>query len=183
MNPARLGAWSGHGWLLSFMLVLNGAAAERTSFNHDIRPILAGNCFDCHGPDGDARKADLRLDSFAGATADGAIVPGKPGASEILKRLTASDPEERMPPAETKRKISPEQIAKLRQWILEGAEYQEHWAFLPPVAEQRPAVRKRGWARNDIDYFVLARLEKEGLQPSAPADRHVLIKRVYLSIV
>jgi mono/diheme cytochrome c family protein len=176
------GRWRAVVFLLLAMSAAIGATAAEVSFNHNIRPILSGNCFDCHGPDSDARKADLRLDSFAGATAEGAIVPRKPDASEILKRLTASDPDDRMPPAETKRKVSPEQIAKLRQWIQEGAKYQEHWAFIPPVREKMPTVQMKSWVWNDIDRFVLARLEKEGLAPSPPADRYTLIKRVYLDL-
>lgn len=163
--------------------VINAAGAEKISFNHEIRPILAGNCFDCHGPDKNSRKAGLRLDTFEGATADGVIVPGKPEASEILKRLTTTDHDDRMPPPETKRMVTSDQVAKLRQWIKEGAEYQKHWAFIPPVPEEPPSVKQSKWPRNEIDHFVLARLEEEGLSPSPEADRYTLIKRVYLDLI
>lgn len=172
--------------ILTLALGLQGAAlvaADRISFNHDIRPILAGNCYDCHGPDEDTRKAGLRLDTFDGATSGGAIVPGKPDASEVLKRLTTTDHDDRMPPAETKRTVTPEQVDKLRAWIRDGAEYQKHWAFMPPVNEQPPGVKRTDWPRNEIDHFVLARLEAEGLEPSPPADRYTLIKRAYLDLI
>jgi hypothetical protein len=158
------------------------SAAEPISFNFDIRPILAGNCFKCHGPDENARKADLRVDQMSDA-----IIPGNPEQSEIIKRLTAHDPDDRMPPVETKRVVSAEEIAKIRRWISEGANYEEHWAFIPPASPAIPGAQENGWARNEIDRFVLAKLERSQLnakmQPRSEADAHTLIKRVYLDLI
>jgi hypothetical protein len=153
-------------------------AAEAISFNFDIRPILAANCFKCHGPDENARKSNLRLDEMSAV-----IVPGKPEQSEIIKRLTAHDPGDRMPPVETKRIITSEQIAKIRRWIGEGAKYEEHWAFIRPTRPALPNVAQRQWPRNEIDRFVLAKLEQSNLKPRKEAGRHTLIKRLYLDLV
>ncbi|HUY93023.1 MAG TPA: DUF1553 domain-containing protein [Pirellulales bacterium] len=157
-------------------------AGAQISFNRDIRPILSDHCFQCHGPDSAQRKADLRLDAEAGAEADlgghRAIVPGDVEASELVRRITAADPEERMPPAEFERPLSAEQIDLLEKWIAEGAKWQGHWSFIPPVRPQPPAVRDAAWPRGPIDAFVLARLEAEGLSPSPEADKTTLLRRV-----
>lgn len=165
------------------MLAVSMSGADRVSFNDDIRPILAKNCFKCHGPDKDARKAGLRLDTSAGAQADGAIVPSKPELSMLITKITASDPEERMPPVDSKRSVTQTEIAKIRQWISEGAEYPKHWAFVAPKGEEPPRVRDSDWTRNRIDDFVLARLKAEGLSPSPEANRYTLIKRLYLDLI
>jgi mono/diheme cytochrome c family protein len=151
--------------------------------NRTIQPILSENCYACHGPDSGSRKAGLRLDhpEFAYAPHGKfgpAIIPGKPERSPLVKRIEAQDPEERMPPPEAHRNLKPAQIAALRQWIKEGARYEPHWAFIAP---QRPAVpmpQQALWARNDIDRFILARLEQERLAPAVEADRRTLIRRV-----
>ena len=164
-------------------------AADRVTFNRDIRPILADACFQCHGADEKQRKAGLRLDvqeiaskpSESGAIA---IVPGKPAESEMLKRLLSSDDSVRMPPANSGKKITPQQIETLKRWIADGAEYQGHWAFIAPT---RPAVPVRPMADgrkpmavipNPIDQFILARLDHAGLKPSPEADKTTLIRRV-----
>jgi mono/diheme cytochrome c family protein len=151
-------------------------------FNRDIRPILADNCYACHGPDKNQRKAGLRLDTEEGAFADRdgsrAIVPGKPQESELWRRISAADEKQRMPPAKFGKKLSQRQIDLVRQWIEQGAKWQKHWSLLPPSRPDLPAVRGTAWVRNAIDQFLLSRLEQEGLIPSPEADRRTLIRRL-----
>ncbi len=163
------------------------SAAEKLSFNRDIRPILSDACFQCHGPDEKQRKAGLRLDlreqaTHAAESGATAIVPGKADNSELLKRLQSSDPDLRMPPASSGKKITPQQIEILRRWVDEGAEYQGHWAFIAPTRGIAPKTKNTTWGKNAIDQFILARLEREGLQPSLEADRITLIRRVTLDL-
>jgi mono/diheme cytochrome c family protein len=153
------------------------------SFNQTIQPILSENCYACHGPDPGARKAGLRLDrgefAFASHEKFGpAILRGNPDESPLVRRIESSDPKERMPPSEAHRTLRPEQIALLRQWVKEGAAYEEHWSFIAPKRPATPETKNRQWARNPIDGFILSRLEKEGLTPSEEADRPTLIRRV-----
>ena len=167
---------------------VSGPAAEPTpSFSDDVLPILAANCFACHGPDTEAREAGLRLDTREGAMADlagsRAIVPRKPDASELYRRVTTDDAADRMPPRETGKVLTAEQVDTLRRWIAGGAQYAGHWAFTAPTKPTVPAVENTGWPRNSIDHFVLARLEKEGLEPSPEADRYTLARRVYLDLL
>ncbi|MFM8706819.1 MAG: DUF1549 domain-containing protein, partial [Planctomycetia bacterium] len=164
------------------------AAAEAPlDFNRDIRPILSENCFYCHGQDGNKREADLRLDDRAAAVAAGAIVPGDPGASVALERIHSTDADVIMPPPYSNRRLSAAQKQLLDRWIKEGAAYAPHWAFVPPVRPEPPQVTKpgwqEGWARNDIDRFVLAKLETAGLRPSPEADRATLIRRLHADLV
>ena len=152
-------------------------------FVRDIRPILAEHCLQCHGPDEAKRKADLRLDLRAGAIAplaDGgaAIVPGKAAESELVLRIESDKPEEVMPPPRSKRQLTPQQKKLLRQWVDAGAPYATHWAYQKPVRAILPATKNATWSRNEIDRFVLAKLEAAGLQPSAEADRTTLIRRL-----
>ncbi|MGD9645847.1 MAG: PSD1 and planctomycete cytochrome C domain-containing protein [Pirellulales bacterium] len=167
----------------------NAAAAEAAPLNfaRDIRPILSGACFQCHGPDETHREADLRLDTREGLLADrdGAkpFVPGDPAASAALERITSADPAERMPPAESGKSLTPAQIDKLRQWVVQGAEYSEHWAFVPPVRPPLPAVQDSSSVRNLIDMFVIARLEQAGLSPQPEADRVTLLRRLSLDLI
>jgi mono/diheme cytochrome c family protein len=165
-------------------------AGDRVDFARDIRPILSANCFKCHGPDDSQRQADLRLDMQDGAFADRdghfALVAGKADESEVWKRITSADPDERMPPADSGKTLTEAQIALIRQWIDEGAVWSQHWAFVPP---QRPAVAAfvdpaaRAWIHNSIDAFVLARLQREGLQPAAQAEAVTLLRRLSLDLV
>lgn len=159
-----------------------GQGAERVSFNLQIRPILSDRCWACHGPDEKNRKAKLRLDTKEGmfASKDGAFIikPGAPEQSELFKRLTASDPDERMPPAESHLSVSDQEIELFRAWIREGAEWEKHWAFIPPKQFKPPAVKNEKWVRTDIDRFILARLEEEGLAPAPEAAKERLIRRV-----
>jgi hypothetical protein len=173
------------GLALLFMLVRVPAAtfaAEQLEYNRDVRPILAENCFACHGPDSAARKADLRLDQREAAIAAGAISPGKADESELLRRVLSSDPEEAMPPPATKKELTAAQKEVLRQWLSEGAVYQPHWSLIAPVRPPLPAVKDAAWCRNPIDYFVLARLETAGLQPAPEADRRTLARRLSLDL-
>jgi hypothetical protein len=161
---------------------------EPVDFSRDVRPILSRHCFKCHGPDDKARKAKLRLDVRDAATAQTKggqrpIVPGKPDESELVRRISSADETEVMPPPATKNPLSVAQQQLLRQWIAEGAEYQPHWAFVPPRQEPLPPVRQTDWPRNAIDYFVLGRLEAAGLRPAPPADRYTLVRRLYLDLI
>jgi mono/diheme cytochrome c family protein len=173
--------------------------AAKVSFNREIRSILSEACFRCHGPDRNARQAELRLDTRDGALADlgghAAIVPGKATASELIKRITSSDPELRMPPPAAEHQLTSEQIKLLTRWIDEGAAYEAHWSFLPPRAAEPPPLDKSlfdkltpqpaaravmfdAWNANFIDRFVAAKLQEEGLTPSREADRATLLRRV-----
>ncbi len=163
------------------------APENKVDFNHDIRPILAENCFLCHGPDDGRRKAKLRFDQKEEAfkpLKDGsfAIVPGDPGKSQLMARVSSRDDQEIMPPVKTGKKLGPQQIDLLRRWIAEGAPWQKHWAFAAPTHPALPAVKHPKWARNGIDAFVLSRLEKENLRPGPEADKATLIRRVSLDL-
>jgi len=165
-----------------------GAVPEKPRFNRDIRPLLSNNCFYCHGPDEKKREAGRRLDTRDGALKeiDGvrAVVPGQPDASELLIRVLTHDKDELMPPPKSKKPpLNPEQMATLRRWIEQGAEYEEHWAFLPVSKAAPPAVKDAGWGRNAIDQFIAARLESEGVRPSPEADRATLFRRVSLDLL
>jgi hypothetical protein len=164
------------------------AAPKPVDFTREVQPLLANHCLLCHGPDSKARKADLRLDSFEGATAaldEGrrAIVPGDPARSEILKRVTAADPDDVMPPVKTGKKLSPAQIDVLRRWIVGGARYEKHWAFVKPARPAVPAVKNSAWPKNDLDRFILARLEQAGLAPAPEADRWALARRLSIDLI
>ncbi|MCU1234444.1 MAG: hypothetical protein JWP63_2411 [Candidatus Solibacter sp.] len=159
------------------------SAADRVDFSRDVRPILSDRCFTCHGPDEGTRKAGLRLDTEDGAKkARGAhipIVPGDPAKSEVMKRVAPERPAMRMPPPYSDRKpLTEKEVATLRAWIEQGAKWQSHWSFTVPVRPTLPEVRNAVWARNPIDQFVLARLEREKLAPSAETDRARLLRRV-----
>jgi hypothetical protein len=162
------------------------ASAETISFNLDIRPILSDNCFSCHGFDTKTRKADLRLDTREGATAENdgviAVVPGDVEKSELWHRIHSTDENEVMPPPDTHKTITKEQKEKLRLWIEQGAPYEKHWSFVPPAAAAIPSVKQADWPRNPIDHFVLARLEAKGLKPSPEAGKEALIRRVTLDL-
>ena len=152
---------------------LTAAVPDRVDFNWQIRPILSENCFRCHGPDANSRRAGLRLDQKEAAYAQ-AITPGKPEKSELVSRITSKDPSYRMPPpAASAKPLTAAEIATLTEWVRQGAEYEPHWAFIPPVKVKGPQT---------IDRFVRARLEKEGLKPSPEADKATLINRVTLTL-
>ena len=154
-------------------------AAETVSFNRDIRPILAENCFACHGPDESRRKTRFHFDTREGAFAKpGVIVPGSAATSLVTQRITAPDPDKRMPPRDSGYTLTTRQIDLLRRWIDEGAKWDSHWSFVRPVRPELPAVDDTEWVRNPIDRFILARLEREGLKPSRPADKATLLRRL-----
>ena len=159
---------------------------DLVSFNHDIRPIMSDTCFQCHGPDKNAREADLRLDSIEGATKDlggyAAIVPGDPDESELIWRILSEADSERMPPEEHPRRLTDEEKELFRKWVEQGAKYEAHWAFLPPVRGRLPKERDPDWERNPIDAFVFSKLKEKGLAPSPEADRETLIRRITLDL-
>jgi hypothetical protein len=171
---------------LSSVVLLSPARADEPAdvqFTRDVRPILAGRCFKCHGPD--LKKGGLDLQTAAGATklltsGGHAVVPGKSGDSLLLRRVTATDPGQRMP--QKGDALSPREVAVLKAWIDRGAKYDEHWSLVRPVRHALPAVREKNWPRNGIDFFVLARLEKEGLSPAPEAERAVLLRRASLDL-
>ena len=182
ISDRKLATWL----LLSGLIVLASSVplvAEKLEYNRDVRPILAENCFRCHGPDSASRKADLRLDQRAAAIEQGAWAEGDPDQSEALRRVFSTDPDEQMPPPGAHKTLTEAQKATLRQWVIEGAEYQPHWSFLAPVRPPLPDVKNASWVRNPIDRFVLARLEAAGLTPAPEADRRVLARRLSLDIV
>jgi hypothetical protein len=152
-------------------------------FNRDIRPILAENCYLCHGPDKNRRKAKLRLDVRESALEKGVLAPGKPEESPLLKRIFSDKADERMPPPEARRDLTPAQKELLRRWVTQGAEYEPHWAYIVPSRPKLPTVRQREWVRNPIDAFVLERLEGRGLRPSPEASRHALLRRLSLDLI
>ena len=158
------------------------AESPALDFNRDIRPILAENCFYCHGQDANKRQAELRLDIRDVAIEAGAIVPKDPRASELISRINATNPQELMPPPRSNRRLTPEQKKRLERWIGEGANYATHWAFVAPERPAEPAVKDTRWVRNPIDRFVLAKLEAEGMSPSPEADRATLIKRLSIDL-
>ena len=163
-------------------LYAQAQTAERIDFNREIRPILAEKCWRCHGPDAANLKVPLRLDSEAPIKADlgrgrRAAVPGSPEQSEIVRRIRAADDSLRMPPVYSGSSLTQREISLLTEWIRQGAGWQQHWSFITPRRPKPPATGKR-WAKNPVDHFVLARLEREGLRPSPEADRATLIRRL-----
>ena len=152
-------------------------------YNRDVRPILSATCFHCHGPDKEGRKGDLRLDVSQLAFAERdkgrfAIVPGDLKQSDAWRRIMSDDPDTRMPPPDSQLSLTTADIEILRQWITQGAVYETHWAFIPPAASSPPKVKDQAWCNNEIDPFILAKLEAMGLTPSVKADRRTLIRRL-----
>jgi hypothetical protein len=175
--------------LVWLCLVSAGAAVAQddADFQRQIRPILADKCFACHGRDADHREGSLRLDEReaalkGGDSGEAAIVPGQPGKSELVRRVLSADPDERMPPPAAKKELTASEKQLLARWIEQGAEYQTHWAFTAPSRPRVPEVKNTAWPKNDIDRFVLARLEKERLAPSPPADAQTLLRRLSLDL-
>ena len=166
-------------WGMSTFGAVGKSASPKVDFNRDIRPILSKNCFSCHGADESHRQSALRLDVREGATQPRgarppAMVPGKPEQSLLTLRVTTGT----MPPAGSGRSLTKDDINKLRLWVQQGAPYAEHWAFVKPQRPPLPTVKNKWWVINPIDYFILAKLEQEGLKPSPPADRYTLIRRL-----
>jgi hypothetical protein len=151
-------------------------------FNRDIRPILSDNCYQCHGPDKNQRKAHLRLDTREGLFSSHddlhIVVPGKPDQSELFRRITATDKSERMPEPKSGKSLTPRQTALIEKWIKQGAEWKGHWAYIKPTRPELPAVDDASYAVDAVDRFVLARLAETELRPSPEADRVTLIRRL-----
>ncbi|MFZ4764599.1 MAG: PSD1 and planctomycete cytochrome C domain-containing protein [Roseimicrobium sp.] len=168
---------------LPLALLLAASSALAVDFNREVRPVLAQQCFSCHGMDEHARKGNLRLDQqdtaySAGKSGERAIVPGKPDASALVKRIFSSDEDEVMPPPHTKKVLPEKDKAILKAWIAEGAKYERHWAYVAPREVAPPTA-----GGHPIDAFVRDRLAREGLQPSPVADRATLVRRVYLDLI
>ena len=161
------------------------AEIDSVDYNLHIRPILSDRCFICHGPDGNARKADLRLDIAEGAYAAlkdspsmHAIVPGDPEKSEVYLRISSEDTSQVMPPIKSNLKLNDSEIALIKKWIAQGAEYKRHWAFIPPKKPAVPGVDDDEWPSNEIDYFILNKIERKGLSPNDISDKERLLKRI-----
>jgi len=173
--------------MMSILSHAAGAAdpARPVNFVRDVRPILARNCFACHGPDEKHREAELRLDTRDGALAahEGrfAIVPTEPAKSELVRRIVATN-DEQMPPRDSGKTLTVDQIDILKRWVAEGASWGSHWSFEKPSLPKQPDVKNVDWPAGDLDRFVLARLEQVGLNPSPEADKHTLARRVALDL-
>jgi hypothetical protein len=153
-------------------------------YNRDIRPILSDNCFACHGPDKNKRMAGLRLDLRDDAVTHKAIVPGKPEQSAVIARVFATNPDELMPPVESHKTLTPEQKSLLRRWVAEGAQYEPHWAYIPPKRPEVPKLTDRRYpVLNPVDAFIRQKLLSKSIIPSPEADRRTLLRRVYLDLI
>lgn len=187
----QLGRW---GWHTRVPVLLSGCCAAlaavaiglgqaaaappaQVEFNRDVRPILSDNCYACHGPDASHREADLRLDLRDEALDSGAIVPGEPDESELIVRILSDDPDEQMPPPESKKTLTDQQKEILQRWVEQGAPYQRHWSYEPPV---KPEI---DGGQNAVDVLVRRRLAEIGLTPSPEADRRTLIRRLYWDLI
>jgi hypothetical protein len=181
-------------FLLLLVIAAEAVAADRVDYLHDVKPILAQKCFACHGAL--KQQSGLRLDTAAtirtGGDSGPAIVAGKPMESLLLKRVSAQDADSRMPPEGEGEPLDSTQLAKLKTWIEQGAEAPDeplppdprsHWAYKSPVRPVVPAVRRGAWVRNPIDAFIAANYERMGLSPAEPAEKQVLLRRVYLDLI
>ena len=171
---------------LLLLATCRSTAAQEIDFNRDVRPILSDRCFRCHGPDRDAREADLRLDQREGLFSDRdgslAVKPGSPDESDLYERISSEDPDTIMPPIETKKPLSKKEIETLRRWSEQGAKWSQHWAFVRPTKQKLPESG-REWATNEIDRFVHDRIVKAGLAPSKRADALTLVRRLHLDLI
>jgi hypothetical protein len=178
-NPSR-SLWIG---LVLWFALAGAARPEDLSYNRDIRPILAENCFYCHGQDPNHREGELRLDRRDLAIEKGAIVPGKSVESELVRRILSTDHDLQMPPPESNRSLTDPQKQLLARWIDLGAPEEIHWSFQPPRHPNPQEIRDADWPKTPIDAFVLAQLRKVGLSPNPPADRATLIKRLSIDLL
>ena len=176
--------------LLCLISPKRNQAEDRVSFNRDIRPILSDRCFHCHGPDNENREADLRLDTEEGAykslefgEGSHVVKPGSPEESEVFLRISSDDEFSRMPPPESKLELTSDEIALVKKWIEQGAEYEGHWAFIPPEKPDPPEVNDAQFARNEIDRFILHKLEEVELSPNSPASREKLLRRLTFDLI
>src|SRR6478735_2879276 len=190
-------------WVLTLVILIGAAASifiyaknkpkeklpSHVDYNIHIRPILSDRCYKCHGPEPTQRKANLRLDipdSAYAALKESpgmfAIVPGKPDESQVYHRIISEDTAERMPPPSSNVSLSEYEIKLITKWIKQGAEYKPHWAFIAPQPQQLPETENTKWAKNEIDHFILAKMESKHLSPNDPADRERLLKRASLDL-
>ena len=175
------------GLLLCSASIRAASLPDKVDFNYHIKPLLSDRCYACHGPDEKARKAKLRLDLKDGAfkaLEDGQFVikPGDLTKSEMFRRITNHDPDDLMPPPKSNLSLSKDEVKLIRRWIEQGAQWDKHWSFVPVKNVQAPPVKNTSWLKNGLDAFVLARLEQEGLKPSAEATKERLIRRVTLDL-
>jgi mono/diheme cytochrome c family protein len=182
----NLGAWLSCSLFICLSHQVTAESISKPDFAGNIRPILAQNCFSCHGPDATKRTADLRLDTRQGAFSDlggyRALVSGNLEKSVLYQRIITQDPDDQMPPPDSGKKLNPDQIQLIARWIESGAVWEEHWAFTPLNRPALPTVSNENWPANGIDYFVMGKLDEKGLNPSPPADKHSLIRRVSLDL-
>ncbi|WP_316838591.1 PSD1 and planctomycete cytochrome C domain-containing protein [Pedobacter gandavensis] len=162
---------------------------DTVSYNFHVRPILSDKCFACHGPDANKREAGLRLDIAEAAykalkenPSAHALVPFKPGASEVFLRISTTDSALIMPPKSSNLKLTSHEISLIEKWIKQGAKYEKHWAFNPPKMPKIPKVKTEGWAENELDYFVLEKMEQRGVKPNPEADKERILKRLSLDL-
>ena len=152
---------------------------QPVSFNREVLPILANNCFACHGPDEKKRETKFHFDTEEGMfLKKGVIERGNASESLLVEKITEPNPKDRMPPPESGHVLTERQIDLLRRWIDQGAKWDTHWAYVAPKRPELPAVSQMSWVRNPIDQFILARLEREGLKPSPEVDKETLLRRV-----
>ena len=173
---------------LGFAYCLNSALSQPVDFESQIKPLLSDRCFTCHGPDENSRKADLHLYSREGAMSKldenlAIIMPGKPEASLLYKRLITDDPDELMPPPESNLALSTKEKELIRRWIIEGADWKEHWAFTQVNKPNLPKPRNSNWPKNEIDNFTLAKMESVKIKPSPKAKREKLIRRLSFDLI
>ena len=168
---------------LSSAPCLADSGEKPIEFNRDVRPIITENCFACHGPDKNKRKAKLRLDVREVALERGAIVPGKPQESKLVEHIFSNDPEEQMPPPQSGKSLTSQQKELLKRWIASGAEYQPHWSYIKLQRPQVPQVRDTSWVRNPIDAFILQTLQDKGIHPSPEAAKATLLRRLSLDLI
>ena len=168
-----------------FVVQLVGAQVREVDFNREVRPILSDKCFFCHGPDKEHRKAKLRLDleDSAKNPKHKAIVPGKPQSSELVYRITTGDQDEVMPPPDSGKSLTDEEKRLLSQWIKEGANWSEHWAYVSPRKHELPKVKQTGWSNHWIDRFTLKDYEGEGQRPAPDADPVTLVRRLHFDLI
>ncbi|HYH56848.1 MAG TPA: DUF1549 domain-containing protein, partial [Anseongella sp.] len=166
----------------------SGKLPDKVDFNFHIKPLLSDRCFTCHGPDNNAREADLRLDLEESAYAAlkdmpevHAIVPGKPEQSAVYQRISSEDPDLMMPPPSSNLSLSSYEIKLIEKWIRQGAEYEKHWAFIAPEKPPVPALES-DWPMNDIDRFILDKMQQTGLSPNEPADKERLLRRLSVDL-
>jgi hypothetical protein len=168
---------------LTLVSSFSAFGTNELQFNRDVRPILTENCYACHGPDKNQRKAKLRLDVREVAIEREAIVPGKPQQSKVVEHIFSTDPDEIMPPPKTGKTLTAAQKETLKNWITAGAEYEPHWAYIPLKKPEVPQTKNAAWVNNPIDAFILHTLESKKLEPSPEADKRTLLRRLSLDLI